>query len=55
LQFRFNFAEAALLIQGSLKIFAQKVDFLYEAISEAYMGISNNKTKKKKNQASGNF
>jgi len=43
---RFNFSEAAQLLQGSLMIFSRKVDALYEDITEAYMGISNKKKKK---------
>ncbi|KAI6190914.1 CNDH2-C domain-containing protein [Aphelenchoides bicaudatus] len=46
---KFNFAEAAALVQGSLRIYAQKVDYLYDMISNACIGISNNKPKKKKN------
>ena len=47
--FRFNFSEAAMLIQGSLRIFSLKVDFLHEQIYELYQ----NKTGKKSDRKAG--
>jgi hypothetical protein len=40
-----------MLLQGSLQIFASKVDHLYKIIYEAYIGIAQSKKKKKKNTA----
>lgn len=36
-----------MLLQGSLQIFARKVDHLYEAIVDAYMGGGNKRGKKR--------
>lgn len=50
LSFRFNFSEAAVLLQSSFQLFSKKVDRLYDQVQEACHGT----TTKKKGRKAGN-
>ncbi|VDK60500.1 unnamed protein product [Cylicostephanus goldi] len=45
---RFNFAEAAMLIQGSAFVFGRKVDYVHSQAVHFFEALQSHKTKKKK-------
>lgn len=51
--FRFNFSEAAMLLQGSLFIFAKKVDYLHSEIAELF--LNKGKAAKKRQQGKQHY